>query len=157
MIMETFESNRDLTAEVIKRTNKELSEFQETIIAKNTIQSTIAKINKIPDKPININYPETIKNPDKFPGSINIWPAKPDESHPLMITLDNRKFMVVSTSLGSVKSVNIKDPWNVTISVGWVWKTYNAEKLTDLLFTLWGNKTKKTKIEWLSWVNIQEV
>ncbi|MEI6774320.1 MAG: hypothetical protein WCL18_06085 [bacterium] len=70
--METFESNRDLTAEVIKRTNKELSEFQETIIAKNTIQSTIAKINKIPDKPININYPETIKNPDKFPGSINI-------------------------------------------------------------------------------------
>ena len=157
MIMEKFESNRNLVQEFMTLTNKELTTYQETIIAKNTIQNTIAKINKIPEKPININYPETIKNPDRFPGSINIWPAKPDELHPLMITLDNRNFKVISTKLGSVKSVDIKDPWNITISVGWVWKTYNAEKLTELLFTLWANKTKNIKIEWLSWVNIQEI
>ena len=74
--METFESSKNLAQEVITPMIKELNEqkdtINDTICAKQTITKIIAKINKIPEKPITITYPETIKNPDKFPGSINI-------------------------------------------------------------------------------------
>jgi len=70
--MEKFENNKDLKEKVMTDTHKELSEYQQELIVTDTIKKQIAKINKITETPIKITYPETIKNQDKFPQSINI-------------------------------------------------------------------------------------